>query len=139
MSFYLRAGAKRSYLSTGYRTTGKVLSLSTVVRVTIKIRTDNIMKDVINEAPEIITGEDEPRFEPFATIVDLADDFGNFDLLQSLQLLAKLESEDKEYCSEYREEQAWLALELTQLIIKWERRSQPPLPMVNSAGSGLLQ
>jgi hypothetical protein len=95
------------------------------------------MKNITDEIPATVHGKGkEPRIEPFSTVADLASDFGKLDLLQCLQLLSELYAEDGEYCHEYREEQAWLSLEIAQLILKWQRRSQPPLPMVNSPGIG---
>jgi hypothetical protein len=95
------------------------------------------VKDIISDLTNEV--DDGEGVEFFTKLSELVSDHGKLQVLDALQYMAELDSEDAESCPACQAEEAWLSLELKQLLIKWERRSQPPLPMVNSAGSGLLQ
>ena len=95
------------------------------------------MKDIGTDLTNEIIDDDGVEF--FTTLTELVSDHGKIQVIEALQYMAQLDSEAEDICVACREEEAFLALELAQLILKWQRRSQPPLPMVNSAGSGLMQ
>ena len=93
------------------------------------------MKNIITD----LTNEVDDGESLFTSVMNLEQIYGTPAILNVQQVIMKNDSEDAEYCNAYREEAAFLALELTQLLIRYDRRNQPPLPMVNSPGSGLLQ
>jgi hypothetical protein len=93
------------------------------------------MKDVINEVAELIHGEGEDGF--FANVMELEQDYGTAAILCVLQEIAQQDSENLEYRAEYREEAAFLALEITLLLSKLARRLEPSL-IVNGAGTGRI-
>jgi hypothetical protein len=93
------------------------------------------MKDISTD----LTNEVDDGASLFTSVMELEQVYGTPAILNVLQVMMQNDSEDTEYCNAYREEAAFLALELSQLLIKYNRRNQPPLPAVNSPGSGLLQ
>ena len=95
------------------------------------------MKDIATDLTNEIIEDDGAEF--FTTLTELVSDHGKIQVIEALQYMAQLDSEAEDICAACREEEAFLAIELTQLLLKWERRNQPPLPIVNSAGVGRVQ
>jgi hypothetical protein len=95
------------------------------------------VKDIATDLTNDIIDNDGAEF--FTTLTELVSDHGKIQVIEALQYMAQLDSEAEDICAACREEEAFLALELAQLILKWQRKSQPPLRIVNSPGSGLLQ
>jgi hypothetical protein len=95
------------------------------------------MKDISTDLTNEVI--DDKKQEFFTTLSELVSDHGKVQVIEALRYMAQLDSETEDCCPVCREDEAFLALELTQLLIKLERRNQPPLPMVNSAGSGRVQ
>lgn len=64
------------------------------------------------------------RPEPFTSIMELTTDYSHGEILEELRFLAAADAQNEEYCSEYRGQQAWIAIELAQLLTKYHRRCQ---------------
>jgi hypothetical protein len=103
----------------------------------ISRRRKTYMKDILLDVTDATIDDDRAEF--FTKLSELVSDYGKPQVLEALQYMAQLDSEVENSCPACREDEAFLALELKQLLIKWQRRSQPRLPMVNSPGSGRLQ
>jgi hypothetical protein len=80
------------------------------------------MKDIATDLTNDIIDGEKP--EPFATIVDLAEDYSKLERIDAIQLLADLDSERDDSCANCREQDAWISLQLQEVLAKYERRFQ---------------
>jgi hypothetical protein len=81
------------------------------------------MKNITAEIPKTIHGEEEePRIEPLSTLLDLADDYSLLELIKVLYLIAELYSEQNDACDKCREENAWISLQLQEVLAKYDIR-----------------
>jgi hypothetical protein len=96
------------------------------------------MKSIIDEAPDIIHGEENEQEIFSSTVMDLEQEYGTAAILCVLQEIAEEDSRNQEYCADYRAEAAFLAFELTQLLTRLARRLEPRF-VINAAGSGLMR
>ena len=55
-------------------------------------------------------------------LMELEQDYGKLLIVEGLQLLAKCDSENEEFCMEFRAEEAWLALELEEVLANYRKR-----------------
>jgi hypothetical protein len=81
----------------------------------------------------------DDRPEPFASIYELMADYTTVEALESLQLLCSLAREEDDTCPECRDQAAWLANELMQLLAKYARRFPPIESRINYHGNGRVQ
>jgi hypothetical protein len=74
------------------------------------------VKDIATDLTNEIIEDDGAEF--FTTLTELVSDHGKIPVIEALQYMAQLDSEAEDICSACREEEAFLALELTQLLLK---------------------
>jgi hypothetical protein len=90
---------------------------------------------------EEIAADQDKRPEPYATVLDLVNEHGRWAVIEALANDAEFESEDQNLCLTYREEAAWLHMELNQLLARYELLflESEPEPVVSHEGSELVQ
>jgi hypothetical protein len=81
----------------------------------------------------------EDRLEPFASIFELMEDYTTVEALQTLQLLSSCDAEVPDSCDECREQAAWLAQELMQLLATYSSRFPSVESRINYHGAGRVQ
>jgi hypothetical protein len=95
------------------------------------------MKDIITDTTPM---SDNDRPEPFASLLELASDYGKPAILAAVMDLAEFDSEDEEdLCAACRLENEWLRLELEQLLDRYELLFPELEVAVNHEGPLLVQ
>jgi hypothetical protein len=86
------------------------------------------MKDINNEADS-----------QFDSMMEILSDYGPISVIEAVQSFSVFVAEESDTCSECRDEALWLALELTQLLIKYARRFPPVESRITYHGNGRVQ
>lgn len=83
--------------------------------------------------------EQEERPEPFATVLELAGEYGKLAVIEALNDLAEYDAEDPGFCLACREEESWLHFELEHLLERYAMEFLlPELPEVQINHGAIL-
>jgi hypothetical protein len=88
------------------------------------------------------TDQEEDRVEPFATVMELAHEYGNLEVIIAIHhLLAFQQEDDAACCTTCQRKAEWWNREMSQLVARYEREFPEvgAVAKINHAGSGLIQ
>ena len=90
---------------------------------------------------DLLLDQVDPRLQPISSLVQLAETYGNLELISSLTHLFAMEVEADRCCVTCQRKAIWMLEKLTQLLRDYEEKF-PPAPAVtkvNHPGARLVQ
>jgi hypothetical protein len=88
-----------------------------------------------------MTTDQEERVEPFATVMELALEYGNLEVIIALHYLLGFQLEEESCCVSYQQKAEWWNREMSQLMARYEMEfhEADAVARINHRGAELVQ
>ena len=89
----------------------------------------------------MIIDQEEERVEPFATVMELAQEYGNLDVIIAITHLLEFQLEEDACCTACQRKAEWWSREMSRLLARYEQEfpEMGAVGMINHAGPGTVQ
>jgi hypothetical protein len=87
------------------------------------------------------TEQEDERLEPFTTVMELANEYGNLEVIIAIQQLLAFQLEEDACCTTCQRKAEWWSREMSSLVARYEREfpEMGAVAMINHAGVGQVQ
>jgi hypothetical protein len=87
------------------------------------------------------TEQEHERLEPFTTVMELAKEYGNLEVIIAIRYLLEFQLEEETCCASCERKAQWWSREMSSLVARYKREFPEPgaVAMINHAGVGHVQ